>query len=227
MAYEFQVAVDCADPHTLADWWAETLGWQVEPSDEAFIRRMISEGYAAEGDTKLHNGVLVWKDGSAIRHPEGLQRAPRLLFQLVPEPKTVKNRMHLDVRIGADDVESAVAGLVARGATFLHNGVPARARVAERSPRQGPAVSAHRRRTPASPCDVSDPYSRSRATPPSGNTSSRTWVTGREPGSRNRCGVSGSNGVRGSSGNHAPGSSNDAAVASIPRSAAAPGGLPM
>ena len=40
MAYEFQVAVDCADPHTLADWWAETLGWQVEPSDEAFIRRM-------------------------------------------------------------------------------------------------------------------------------------------------------------------------------------------
>jgi Glyoxalase-like domain len=30
MAYEFQVAVDCADPHTLADWWAETLGWQIE-----------------------------------------------------------------------------------------------------------------------------------------------------------------------------------------------------
>ena len=31
MAYEFQVTVDCADPHTLADWWAETLGWQVQP----------------------------------------------------------------------------------------------------------------------------------------------------------------------------------------------------
>ena len=122
MAYEFQVAVDCADPHTLAGWWAETLGWQVEPSDEAFIRRMISAGYAAESDTKLHNGVLVWKDGAAIRHPDGLERAPRLLFQQVPEPKTVKNRMHLDVRIGADDVEAAVAGLVARGAKFLHNG---------------------------------------------------------------------------------------------------------
>ena len=111
MAYEFQVAVDCADPHTLAGWWAETLGWQVEPSDEAFIRRMISAGYAAESDTKLYNGVLVWKDGAAIRHPDGLERAPRLLFQQVPEPKTVKNRMHLDVRLGADDVESAVAGL--------------------------------------------------------------------------------------------------------------------
>jgi hypothetical protein len=122
MAYEFQVAVDCADPHTLADWWAETLGWQVEPSDEEFIRRMISAGYAAESDTTRHNGVLVWKDGAAIRHPDGLQRAPRLLFQQVPEPKTVKNRMHLDVRIGADDVESTVASLVARGAKFLHNG---------------------------------------------------------------------------------------------------------
>jgi predicted enzyme related to lactoylglutathione lyase len=64
----------------------------------------------------------VWREGQAIRHPEGLQRAPRLLFQLVPEPKTVKNRMHLDIRIGTDDVESTVAGLTARGATVLHNG---------------------------------------------------------------------------------------------------------
>ena len=122
MAYEFQVTVDCADPHTLADWWAQTLGWQVEASDEAFIRRMVSAGHATESDTKLHNGVLVWKAGTGICHPEGLQRAPRVLFQLVPEVKSVKNRMHLDVRIGADDVESAVAGLVARGAKFLRGG---------------------------------------------------------------------------------------------------------
>ena len=37
---DFQVTIDCAEPHELADWWAEALGWQVEPSDEAFIRRM-------------------------------------------------------------------------------------------------------------------------------------------------------------------------------------------
>jgi hypothetical protein len=122
MAYEFQVTLDCADPHPLADWWTETLGWKVEPSDEAFIKRMISAGYATEDDTKRHNDVLVWKAGAAIRHPEGLLRAPRVLFQLVSEPKTVKNRMHLDVRIGADDVESAVARLIGRGAKFLHNG---------------------------------------------------------------------------------------------------------
>jgi Glyoxalase-like domain len=122
MAYEFQVTVDSGDPHGLADWWAETLGWQVEPQDEAFIRRMISAGHAADNDTKLHNGALVWKEGAAIRHPAGTERAPRVLFQLVPEAKTVKNRVHLDVRIGADDVERAVAGLTARGAKFLHTG---------------------------------------------------------------------------------------------------------
>ena len=122
MAYEFQVTVDSGDPHGLADWWAETLGWQVEPQDEAFIRRMISAGHAADSDTKLHNGALVWREGAAIRHPEGTERAPRVLFQLVPEAKTVKNRVHLDVRIGADDVERAVAGLTARGAKFLHTG---------------------------------------------------------------------------------------------------------
>jgi hypothetical protein len=122
MAYEFQVTVDSEDPHALADWWAETLGWQVEPQDEAFIRRMISAGHATDDDTKRHNGALVWKVGAAIRHPEGLARAPRVLFQAVPEGKTVKNRLHLDVRIGADDLEQAVAGLTARGANFLHRG---------------------------------------------------------------------------------------------------------
>jgi hypothetical protein len=122
VAYEFQVTVDCMDPHVLADWWAETLGWQVEPQDADFIRRMIREGYADDGDTMLHNGKLVWREGAAISHPDGTGRAPRVLFQLVPEPKTAKNRLHLDLRIGADDVEQVVAGLVARGAKVLHAG---------------------------------------------------------------------------------------------------------
>ena len=100
MAYEFQVTQDSADPHALADWWAETLGWEVEATDETFIRRMISEGHATEADTRTHKGVLVWRDGAAIRH-EG---RPRVQFQLVPEKKAAKNRMHLDLRIGDDDV---------------------------------------------------------------------------------------------------------------------------
>jgi hypothetical protein len=122
MAYELQVVQDSSDPHTQADWWAETLGWEVEPQNEDFIRSMIAQGYATDADTIVHNGNLVWKEGAAIRHPDGLQRAPRVLFQLVPEEKRVKNRMHLDLRIGADDVEAVVEKLQGRGATFLHRG---------------------------------------------------------------------------------------------------------
>jgi hypothetical protein len=120
MAYDFQVVVDCTQPHTLADWWAEAIGWDVEPSDEDFIRKMVAEGHATEADTALHHGVLVWREGQAIRHPDGSGR--RILFQLVPEPKTVKNRVHLDIRVGAEKVESEVERLVGLGATFLHRG---------------------------------------------------------------------------------------------------------
>ncbi|WP_433436090.1 VOC family protein [Nonomuraea sp. CA-141351] len=122
MAYDFQVVIDTGDPHRLADWWADALGWTVEPQDEAFIRGMIEKGYATEDETTRHNGALVWKSGAAIRHPDGLERAPRVLFQLVPEPKTVKNRLHLDVRVGAGNIESVVERLTAKGATVLHRG---------------------------------------------------------------------------------------------------------
>ncbi|MYT26958.1 VOC family protein [Streptomyces sp. SID7760] len=121
MAYTFQVTIDSADPHPLADWWADALGWEVEPTDEAFVRTMVAEGQASEADTTTHRGALVWKVGAAIRHPEGLERAPRVLFQLVPEPKTVKNRVHLDVRTGSDDPKEVVARLIAKGARHLHD----------------------------------------------------------------------------------------------------------
>ena len=120
-AYGFQVPFDAQDPHALADWWAQALGWEVEPSDEAFIRRMVAEGHARAEDTTEHRGTLVWRDGQAIRHPDGGAVA-RILFQRVPEPKTVKNRVHLDVRVGADAIEAEAARLAAAGATVLHRG---------------------------------------------------------------------------------------------------------
>jgi hypothetical protein len=123
MAYTVQVTIDSADPHVLADWWAETLGWQVEAQDEAFIRRMIAEGQATEADTRTHHGALVWRAGAAIvSGDESLAGSPRILFQQVPEGKTVKNRMHFDVRTGDDDVPAIRARLVERGATALHDG---------------------------------------------------------------------------------------------------------
>jgi Glyoxalase-like domain len=120
MAYTFQVTFDSRDPHAQADWWAETLHWEVEPSNEEFIRSMIDQGLASEDDTTTHNGVLVWKTGAALTPPE--PGAPRVLFQWVPEVKTVKNRVHPDVRIGADELETVVARLADRGATELHRG---------------------------------------------------------------------------------------------------------
>jgi hypothetical protein len=123
MALDFQVVIDCADPHELADWWAETLGWVVEPSNEDFIRRMIAEGHATEAETTTHRGTLVWRDGAAVNHPGGPESGrPRILFMRVPEPKTVKNRLHLDLRPAAADPEAQIAALVARGATEVGRG---------------------------------------------------------------------------------------------------------
>jgi hypothetical protein len=117
MAFDFQVAIDCENPHVLADWWAEALGWQVEAQDESFIRRMIEAGHATEEQTVRHRGALVWKDGAAINSPD--PNRPRVLFQHVPEPKTVKNRVHFDVRVGDDRREAEVARLTGLGATEL------------------------------------------------------------------------------------------------------------
>ena len=118
--FTVQVTVDCADPHGLAEWWAETLRWEVEPQDEDFIRSMIEQGHAAQSDTIRHRGALVWRDGAAIRpngEPSGGQ--PRILFQLVPEPKTVKNRVHLDLRPTGLDPEVIRAELIRRGASVV------------------------------------------------------------------------------------------------------------
>ena len=117
MPTDVQIVIDSADPHGLADWWAEALGWQVEAQDEAFIRRMVEMGAASEEDTARHRGRLVWKAGAAINSPD--PGRPRVLFQHVPEAKTVKNRMHLDVRVGPDRQEAEVARLIGLGATEL------------------------------------------------------------------------------------------------------------
>ncbi|MBB6404812.1 VOC family protein [Arthrobacter sp. AZCC_0090] len=121
MALNFQVVVDCRNPHILADWWAETLDWVVEPQDEAFIRSMVDQGFATEAETTTHNGNLVWKDGAAIGPAEDQDKDTRrrFLFQTVPEDKTVKNRVHWDVRLNGKDKDEVRAALEARGAKYL------------------------------------------------------------------------------------------------------------
>ena len=120
MAHDVQIVIDSARPHELADWWAEVLGWQVEEQDEAFIQRMVDEGHASADQTMLHKGALVWAVGAAIRSPE--PGRSRVLFQAVPEAKTVKNRVHLDVHVGAAGQEAEVARLTGMGARELWRG---------------------------------------------------------------------------------------------------------
>jgi hypothetical protein len=122
MSLTFQVVIDCSDPHPLAAWWAETLGWDVETQDADFIRSMVEQGFATEAEATVYNGALVWATGAAISAGgAGLEGTPRVLFQLVPETKQVKNRVHLDLR-GSANRDELVQLLIARGATELHTG---------------------------------------------------------------------------------------------------------
>lgn len=125
MTFSIQVTVDARDPHELAAWWAETLRWEVEPQDQAFIRSMIDQGQATDDDTRIVNGSLVWRTATAIR-PVGDPQpgTPRMLFQEVPEEKSGKNRMHLDIRTGDYDgsLDALRAELIERGASELYMG---------------------------------------------------------------------------------------------------------
>jgi hypothetical protein len=86
MARLHDVVVDCRHPASLARFWAAVLdGYQVAPYDEAELARLRADGIFDPEDDPT---VLV----------EGPDGQPRLFFQLVPEPKTGKNRVHLDLR---------------------------------------------------------------------------------------------------------------------------------
>jgi hypothetical protein len=88
MATGIQIVMDCADPARLARFWATALGYTAPDPPS---------GYASWPDALTAWGVPEeeWDDGQWLVDPEGI--GPRLYFQRVPEPKTVKNRLHLDL----------------------------------------------------------------------------------------------------------------------------------
>ncbi|GAA0803107.1 VOC family protein [Spirilliplanes yamanashiensis] len=100
MATHWTLGCDAADPHRLANFWADALGYVPEP------------GYDDP-------------DGASIVDPDG--RGPAISFLRVPEGKTAKNRMHIDVRVGGDGpdredrIRARAAGLVAAGATVVRD----------------------------------------------------------------------------------------------------------
>lgn len=117
MTLDFQVTFDAADPAGLADFWAVALGYQRQPPPAGF-------GSWAEFAERISLPRERWDDMAAVVDPDGVR--PRLLFQRVPEGKTAKNRVHLDVNVGGehddarwDRVLVHVGTLVAAGAAVL------------------------------------------------------------------------------------------------------------
>lgn len=117
MRRTIQMVVDCADPHLLNRFWAELLGYEIEHHD-ANVREVIAAGYTTLDEAIEIDGELWWRTAAACRDPEG---DGRVLFQVVPEAKVVKNRLHLDVRVG-DDREAVIARCLELGATRLGDG---------------------------------------------------------------------------------------------------------
>jgi Glyoxalase-like domain len=109
-----QVTFDCADPERVARFWCEVLGYVVPPPPPGFA------DWAA-----FDASLPPERQGSAFACVDPTGVGPRLFFQRVPEGKVVKNRVHLDVRVGTglvgqerlDALEAECARLVALGAT--------------------------------------------------------------------------------------------------------------
>ncbi len=118
MAIEFQVTFDSADPAAHAAFWAEALHYVPAPPPRGFDS--WDAALDAWGIPPEHRN-----DRTALVDPEGA--GPRLFFQKVPEPKTAKNRVHLDLRAAAgvppegrsDALEAECSRLVALGAGKL------------------------------------------------------------------------------------------------------------
>jgi hypothetical protein len=118
MPTAFQLAIDCHDPHRLVRFWAAAMDLEVE-DHEAQIQELLAAGVATPDDTVELDGKLAWATAAACRSED---RRTRLLFQTVPEPKTTKNRVHLDLHVGPEDRDAEVARLVELGANRLWEG---------------------------------------------------------------------------------------------------------
>lgn len=86
------ITVDCRDARALAEFWAELVGWPIFHDDDPEV--LVAPHFPAHGTTSL-------------------------LFVPVPENKTVKNRVHLDLQPSDMSRDEQVERAVALGATLL------------------------------------------------------------------------------------------------------------
>ncbi|GLY15941.1 VOC family protein [Kineosporia rhizophila] len=101
MSRGFQVTIDAHDPAGLSRFWSEVLGYVipgppgVAPAEGADPLEAWQEFLAGIGVPADQRNTR-----SAVEDPQG--QGPRVFFQQVPESKTVKNRVHLDVRVAPE-----------------------------------------------------------------------------------------------------------------------------
>jgi len=118
-----QITFDCADPAAQAQFWTSAIGYESQPPPEGFEswEQLLERMSVPEEDRNSR---------AAIVDPEGVR--PRLFFQRVPEGKTAKNRMHLDIHVAvgmAGDerrraIEAEAARLTGLGASVLRRVEP-------------------------------------------------------------------------------------------------------
>src|SRR2546423_5178696 len=107
MATPFKVCIDCADPHGLAPFWAEALGYVVE-DHSAMIKQLLDAGVVGATDVVEVDGRQAWRTAAAIRDPDGpvdergVGRGGRGLFPVVAGPEVGKKRGHLDLHVGPE-----------------------------------------------------------------------------------------------------------------------------
>jgi hypothetical protein len=130
MTANWHLTIDCEDSSRLVAFWCEALGYVPEPAPDgwdSWLDYWRSAGLPEEELVGAETG------SGAIVDPRGLR--PRIWFQEVPEPKTVKNRLHVDVRHtpgrGAmpyaerrASVDAEVERLVALGAGVAYRNAP-------------------------------------------------------------------------------------------------------
>jgi len=119
-----QLAIDCTEPRLLVPFWCEALGYIAEPPPG---------GHSSWNDYWREMGVpddelpTDHDAADSIVDPAGV--GPRVFFQVVPEPKSVKNRVHLDLKISGgravplperrERIEAEAKRLEALGATRI------------------------------------------------------------------------------------------------------------
>ncbi|MFI9626905.1 VOC family protein [Streptomyces sp. NPDC052042] len=123
MALGWKLVIDSTNASALADFWAAALEYEVE-DPSALIERLRAAGHIGEEAVVEHEGRRTFRGYAAIRHPDdpfdeisGVGHGRRLLFQAVPESKSGKNRLHIDVHSGPDGLDALVARLEGLGAT--------------------------------------------------------------------------------------------------------------